>query len=107
MSDTSHVSNKRKTPTPTTLTPQAKLILDYMMARDDRRITPLAAHTFLGIASITARIAELRKAFGPETVSDEWGEDSYKRRFKAYFLTKAQRAEITDKMKAAANAPSN
>ncbi len=92
-------AQKRKVPTPSTLTPQAKLILDYMMARDDRKITPLAAHTFLGIASITARIAELRKAFGVETISDEWDEDSFKRRFKAYFLTPAQREAIQAKMK--------
>lgn len=99
--------NKAKTATPSTLTPQAKLILDYMMARDDRRITPLAAHTFLGIASITARVAELRRAFGPEAISDEWDKDGFDRRFKAYFLTGEQRKAIAEKMKAHANAPAS
>lgn len=93
---------KRHTPTPSTLTPQAKLILDYMMARPDRKITPLAAHTFLGIASLTARIAELRKAFGVAAVSDTWDEDDFKRRFKAYYMTQEQQEAVKAKRKEAA-----
>lgn len=98
------VAAKRRTPSPTSLTPQAKLILEYLMARDDRKLTPLAAHTFLGVASITARIAELRKAFGEDAISDEWGEDAFKRRFKSYWMDAKQREGVTSKMKVAASA---
>lgn len=88
----------RQKPSPTNLTQQAKLVLDYMMARDDRKLTPLAAHTFLGIASLTARIAELRAAFGPAAISDIWDVDNFKRRFKAYFLTSEQRSAVKAKI---------
>lgn len=42
------------------ITPQAALVLDYLTA--GRKLTPLIAHSTLGVASITARVAELRKA---------------------------------------------
>ena len=84
------------------LSPQARLILDYMMARPDRRITPLAAHTFLGVASITARIAEIRKKFGTaehDPISDTWDTDNFKRKFKSYWMTEAQIEAVKLKMK--------
>lgn len=93
---------RRKIPSPGTLTPQAKIVLDYLMARPDRKLTPLAAHTFLGIASITARIAELRKAFGEAVILDEWGSDAFKRRFKAYWMTVETIAEVQHKQRRAA-----
>lgn len=71
-----------------------------MMARDDRKLTPLAAHMFLGIASLTARIAELRTAFGDEAISSSWDVDNFKRRFKAYFLTSEQRDAVKAKITA-------
>lgn len=66
------------------LTQQAILVLDYLKARADRKLTSLAAHTFLGVASITARIAELRAA-GHE-IEDAWQTDKFKRRYKEYWL---------------------
>jgi hypothetical protein len=71
-----------------------------MMARDERRLTPLAAHTFLGIASLTARVAELRVAFGEESISSSWDHDNFKRRFKSYFLTSEQRERIKARLTA-------
>lgn len=95
-------SKPRQKPSPTNLTQQARLVLDYMMARDDRKLTPLAAHMFLGIASLTARVAELRAAFadtgGPDPISSDWEQDNFKRRFKVYFLTKEQREAIKAKI---------
>ncbi len=94
----------RTPPTPKTLTPQARLVLDYMLARPDRKITPLAAHTFLGVASLTARIAEIRAAFKsdgePDTgiVHEEWMTDNFKRRAKAYWLTAENIALVKERL---------
>lgn len=91
--------------TPFNLTAQARLILDYMMARPDRRITPIAAHIFLGVASLTARISELRKAFGEEAVLDAWEEDNRKRRFKTYWMSQEQQERVKGIIKAGPREP--
>lgn len=74
------------------ISPQAGLVLDYLRARPGRSLTPLAAHTFLGIASLTTRIAELRKA--GHGIRDGWEKDRFKRRFKVYWL--ATKEDTTD-----------
>lgn len=45
---------------PITLTPQAKLVLDYL--NSGKSLTQMIALNNLGVGSITKRIAELRKA---------------------------------------------
>lgn len=42
------------------ISPQAALVLDYLSV--GRKLTPIIAHTTLGVASITARVTELRQA---------------------------------------------
>ena len=76
------------------LTPQAALVLDYLSS--GRKITPLVAHMTLGVASLTARIAELRKVMDPDApakyprrlyaIEDEWCTDHFERRYKSYWM---------------------
>lgn len=72
-----------KMTTPPPLAPQARLVLEYLQS--GRQITPLLAITNLGVASLTTRISELRKA-GFQILS-EWSEDHFKRRYKKYWMT--------------------
>lgn len=67
------------------LTPQAFLVLDYLSSL--RRITPIVAHMTLGVASLTARIAELRDS--GYVIYDEWGHDHFNRRYKSYWMEAA------------------
>ncbi len=68
---------------PTGISPQAALVLDYLTA--GRKLTPLIAHMTLGVASLTARIAELRK-HGYTSIKDQWEVDHFNRRYKAYWM---------------------
>jgi hypothetical protein len=71
-------------PTKTGITPQAALVLDYLTVRGE--ITPVIAHMTLGVASLTARIAELRKA--GYKIDGEWKADHYHRRYMSYSMDK-------------------
>jgi len=64
------------------LTPQAALVLDYLTS--GRKLTPLVAHMTLGVASLTARIAELRNA--GHKIADQWDADHFNRRYKSYWM---------------------
>lgn len=71
------------------MTPQASLVLDYLTS--GRKLTPIVAHMTLGVASLTARIAELRalKDFKGEPVYrilDRWDADHFHRRYKSYWM---------------------
>lgn len=76
------------------LTPQAALVLDYLTS--GRKITNLVAHMTLGVASLTARIAELRAVMDPEApakeprrlydIKDQWDSDHFNRRYKSYWM---------------------
>ena len=72
------------------MSPQAELILSYL--RKGRELTPLIAHVNLGIASLTSRIAELRKHLEgtPEAIKGEWKTDNFNRRYMSYWLAKRQ-----------------
>jgi hypothetical protein len=73
-----------KKPEEKNLKVQARLVLEYLKARKGRKLTPLAAHTFLGVASLTSRIAELRdEGFA---IKDRWQVDNFKRRYKEYWV---------------------
>lgn len=64
------------------ITPQAALVLDYLSSL--RKLTPLVAHMTLGVASLTARIAELRdKGY---SIQDRWDADHFNRRYKSYWM---------------------
>lgn len=62
------------------LTPQDKLVYDYLMS--GRALTSLVAMVNLGVGSLTARIATLRK-LGLK-IADEWAADHFNRRYKKY-----------------------
>lgn len=67
---------------PTALTPQAKLVLEYL--KSGRELTPLiAAHT-MGVSSVTTRISELRKA--GHKVTATWSRDHFGKRYKKYSM---------------------
>lgn len=65
------------------ITPQGALVLDYLTS--GRKITPLVAHMTLGVASLTARISELRD-LGYDYIKDEWCHDHFNRRYKSYWM---------------------
>lgn len=65
------------------ITPQAALVLDYLSSY--RKLTPIIAHMTLGVASLTARIAELR-ANGYPDIKDIWSHDHFNRRYKVYWM---------------------
>lgn len=67
------------------LSPQAQLVLDCLQS--GRSVTNLIALTNLGVASLTTRIAELRK-LGFD-IQDEWKEDHFERRYKEYRIAAA------------------
>lgn len=64
------------------MSPQAQIILNHL--QQGRGITPLIAHATLGVASLTSRIAELRKA-GAD-IEGEWKVDAFNRRYMEYRL---------------------
>lgn len=69
------------------ITPQAALVLDYLTT--GRKLTPLIAHMTLGVASLTARIAELRAIKPPSVtydIKDQWQTDHFNRRYKEYWM---------------------
>jgi hypothetical protein len=71
------------------MSPQASLVLDYL--RTGRKLTPLIAHVTLGIASLTSRIAELRRHVtetGEGTIEGVWDVDGFNRRYMVYRLVK-------------------
>lgn len=72
------------------MSPQASLVLDYL--NKGRKLTPLIAHVTLGIASLTSRIAELRRHLqatnDPQQIVGEWEVDGFQRRYMAYWLEK-------------------
>jgi hypothetical protein len=83
-----------KSPRKGGISPQAALVLDYLSG--GRELTPLIAHMTLGVASLTSRIAELRKLKNPDGsytypgIKDEWRNDHFNRRYKAYWMGKAE-----------------
>lgn len=64
------------------ITPQAALVLDYLTTK--RTLTPLIASTSLGVASVSARIAELRRA--GVHIKTTFEEDHLSRRYGKYEL---------------------
>ena len=66
----------------TKISPQAQLVLDYM--KSGRLMTPMVAMISLAVSSLTARVAELRRA-GYE-IEDKWDKDHHNRRYKTYWL---------------------
>lgn len=70
------------------LTPQDRLVYDYLMS--GRKLTGLAAFTTLGVASLTSRIATLRRL--GMTINDEWAHDHFERRYKAYWVPSGEDA---------------
>lgn len=78
-----------KPKTPGSMTPQAALVLDYLTS--GRKLTPIVAHMTLGVASLTARIAELRavkdlRGQPVYTIHDRWDADHFNRRYKSYWM---------------------
>lgn len=80
------------------MSPQATLILDYL--RKGRTLTPLIAHVNLGIASLTSRIAELRKHLrdttDPQEIRGEWSVDTFNRRYMSYWLARREPSTMTE-----------
>lgn len=74
-------------PFPKALTPQAQLVLEKL-TRNGTRLDPLTAHMTLGVASLTARIAELRNA--GHAIEGEWEVDHLNRRHMVYWIDKAE-----------------
>jgi hypothetical protein len=78
--------------TPNQISPQAALVLDYLSGTGEdakgnptpRKLSPLIAHMTLGVASLTARIAELRRA--GYDIEDRWDADHFMRRYKTYWM---------------------
>lgn len=69
------------------MTPQATLVLDYL--KSGRKLTPIIAHMTLGVASLTARIAELRSDLTLQgDIEDKWDHDHFNRRYKVYWMDK-------------------
>lgn len=64
------------------LTPQDKLVYEYFQS--GRALTTLVAMVNLGVSSLTARVATLRR-LGLD-IRDEWAEDHFERRYKKYQL---------------------
>lgn len=64
------------------LSPQTKLVLEYLQS--GRELTGMIAFMNLGVASLTSRVAELRKAGIP--VQDKMSTDHFKRRYKKYWM---------------------
>lgn len=73
------------------LTQQAKLVLAYLEER--RTLTPMIAMVSLGIGSLTARIAELRR--NGYIIGDVWEKDHFNRRYKTYWLGEERPKEET------------
>lgn len=70
---------------PITLTPQAKLVLDYL--NSGKSLTQMIALNNLGVGSITKRIAELRKA--GHTIKTDRKLDHFGQRYAEYVMEKA------------------
>lgn len=64
------------------LAPQTRLVLDYLST--GRELTGMIAFMNLGVASLTSRIAELRKA-GYE-INDKHSHDHFGKRYKKYWM---------------------
>ena len=83
--------------TPTNkMSPQSALILDYL--KSGRALTPMVALVSLGVASLTSRVAELRKlkdASGKRlyVINDKWDKDHFKRRYKKYWMGEKEPAD--------------
>jgi hypothetical protein len=70
--------------------PQTRLVLHYLQS--GRKITTFVAVNSLGVASLSSRVAELRRLKFP--VRDEWAKDYHGARYKRYSLPKALRYRI-------------
>ena len=66
------------------LAPQTRLVLDYLST--GRELTGMIAFMNLGVASLTSRIAELRKA--GYTIYDKHSHDHFRKRYKKYWMAK-------------------
>lgn len=64
------------------LNPQESLVYEYL--QKGKTLTNMIAIVSLGVGSLTARIAALRK-MGLE-VMDEWAEDHFEKRYKRYWV---------------------
>lgn len=60
--------------------PQTTLVLEYLAS--GRGLSVLIAHTVLGVASLTSRVAELRKLGIP--IEGKWHQDHQHNRFMVY-----------------------
>jgi hypothetical protein len=72
------------TSTETSLTPQAKIVLDYL--KTGRDLTGLIAMVTLGVVSLTSRISELRKA--GVNVQTGLSKDHNGKRYRKYWIAK-------------------
>lgn len=71
-----------KQPNAEGLTPQAKIVLDYL--KSGRDLTGLIAMVTLGVVSLTSRISEIRKAgFEVKTVLSY---DHHNKRYRKYWM---------------------
>lgn len=68
------------------LSPQTKLVLEYLQS--GRELTGMIAFMNLGVASLTSRVAELRKA-GIQ-VDGTWSSDHFERKYMKYRLPKKE-----------------
>jgi hypothetical protein len=66
----------------TSLSPQTKLVLEYLQS--GRELTGMIAFMNLGVASLTSRVSELRKA--GFDVQSKWSTDHFKRLYKKYWM---------------------
>lgn len=77
-------------PTNDAITPQAALVLDYL--KSGRSMSPMIAMVSLSVSSLTARIAELRRA--GYDIEDRWDKDHHQRRYKTYWLKGVKRDAV-------------
>lgn len=64
------------------LNPQESLVYEYL--QKGKTLTNMIAIVSLGVGSLTARIAGLRR-LGLE-IADEWAEDHFNKRYKRYWV---------------------
>ena len=74
------------------LTGQQDILMKEFKA--GRSLTVMVAHTCYGIASLTSRVAELRKL--GYNIEDEWRTDRFDRRYQVYFIREYKDAAERD-----------
>jgi hypothetical protein len=68
------------------LTAQQRIVYDQLMK--GRSLTNLVAITCHGVASLSSRVAEMRKL--GLRIGDRWDTDQYERQYKVYFIEAAK-----------------